>query len=187
MVRASELPVHGDATRGPDLHDIWEDEGPSPRERERIWRKDKFGIGCRNTGRVFPPASLQYMGNRTAARDRHLSSREPAWGFMCGTSDRGSRLASTDHWLLLVRVTKLCTLSVFTMMSAWLGKYVTLGQKDWLESIEKRVNFTSEIFGSIKSVMMFGLAEKMAALIDQCRAEEIAVMKKSRMLLSINV
>jgi len=73
------------------------------------------------------------------------------------------------------------------MMSAWLGKYVTLGQKDWLESIEKRVNFTSEIFGSIKSVKMLGLAEKMAALIEQRRAEEIAVMKKSRMLWSINV
>ncbi|RYP53067.1 hypothetical protein DL768_001844 [Monosporascus sp. mg162] len=86
-----------------------------------------------------------------------------------------------------VCVAPLIVAVTFTTMSGRLGKYVTLHQKDWLESIEKRVNFTSEIFGSIKSVKMLGLAEKMTALIEQMRAEEIAVMKKSRTLWVITV
>lgn len=72
-------------------------------------------------------------------------------------------------------------------MASRLGQYVTVAQKRWLEAIEKRVNFTSEIFGSIKSVKMLGLTGKMAMLIEKMRRDEIAVMKKSRLLWSINV
>jgi ATP-binding cassette, subfamily C (CFTR/MRP), member 1 len=72
-------------------------------------------------------------------------------------------------------------------MSSRLGKYVTIAQKRWLSAIEKRVNFTSEIFGSIKSVKMLGLVDRMAMLIEKMRRDEIVVMKKSRFLWSINV
>ena len=75
----------------------------------------------------------------------------------------------------------------FTLMSTRLGKYVTAAQKRWLEAIEKRVNFISEIFGSIRSVKMLGLTDKMATMIEKLRREEIGVMKKSRLLWSINV
>ena len=72
-------------------------------------------------------------------------------------------------------------------MSTRLGTHVTVAQKRWLEAIEKRVNFTSEIFGSIKSVKMLGLTDKMATMIEKMRRDEIVVMKKSRLLWSINV
>lgn len=72
-------------------------------------------------------------------------------------------------------------------MSSRLGKSVAVAQKRWLEAIERRVNFTSEIFGSIKSVKMLGLADKMASMIEGMRGDEVAVMKKSRSLWCINV
>ena len=72
------------------------------------------------------------------------------------------------------------------LMSLRLGKHVTRRQKRWLESIEKRINFTSEILGSIKNVKMLGLTEMMESLIKALREQEIVAMKASRKLGCVN-
>ncbi|KAF3760028.1 P-loop containing nucleoside triphosphate hydrolase protein [Cryphonectria parasitica EP155] len=76
---------------------------------------------------------------------------------------------------------------LFTGVSLSYGRFVSQRQKTWLESMQSRLNFTTEILGSIKSVKMLGLTAAMTSLIEQRRAEEIAVSRRYRYLQSFNV
>jgi ATP-binding cassette, subfamily C (CFTR/MRP), member 1 len=81
---------------------------------------------------------------------------------------------------------ELTLFEAFTVFSGMMGKYITSRQKLWLDYIETRVNFTTEVLGSIKSVKMLGLTEKMASIIEQMRAEEIKRIKGFRAVGSVN-
>jgi ATP-binding cassette, subfamily C (CFTR/MRP), member 1 len=65
--------------------------------------------------------------------------------------------------------------------------YVTSRQKIWLEAIQDRINFTSEILGSMVSVKMLGLTNKMASIIQAMRVRELDLSKRFRRLSSFNV
>lgn len=63
---------------------------------------------------------------------------------------------------------------------------VTVKQKLWFESIEKRINFTSEILGAMRNVKMLGLAHQMEKNIEQLRENEIHTSRLFRRFQSIN-
>ncbi|KAI1115542.1 P-loop containing nucleoside triphosphate hydrolase protein [Nemania sp. NC0429] len=67
-----------------------------------------------------------------------------------------------------------------TFLSGQIADKVSKSQKAWLESIQSRINFTSEILGSMKNVKMLGLTERMFDMIQALRDEEIAKSKKYR-------
>lgn len=54
----------------------------------------------------------------------------------------------------------------------------------WLEAIQNRVNFTSEVLGSMKSVKMLGLTEKLGSIMQAKRVTELELSKKFRRLSS---
>ncbi|GAW18308.1 hypothetical protein ANO14919_077830 [Xylariales sp. No.14919] len=67
-----------------------------------------------------------------------------------------------------------------TLLSGQIADKVSKNQKTWLEAIQTRINFTSEILGSMKNVKMLGLTGHMFNLIQNLRDDEIEKSKKYR-------
>lgn len=64
---------------------------------------------------------------------------------------------------------------------------MTSRQSIWLAAVERRINFTSGIFGSMRNVKMLGLETQMSANIEDLRTSEIALSKKYRRTQSLAV
>ncbi|KAI1751604.1 P-loop containing nucleoside triphosphate hydrolase protein [Xylaria castorea] len=67
-----------------------------------------------------------------------------------------------------------------TLLSGQIADKVSKSQKTWLEAIQTRINFTSEILGSMKNVKMLGLTGHMFNTIQALRDDEISKSKKYR-------
>lgn len=81
-----------------------------------------------------------------------------------------------------VLITIICTgISVLT------ARAITSRQRAWLEAVQKRINYTSEILGSMKSVKILGLTGQQTETIQQFRKTEIATSKKYRKVQSLNI
>jgi ATP-binding cassette, subfamily C (CFTR/MRP), member 1 len=76
---------------------------------------------------------------------------------------------------------------VATALSMKAASYVTSRQNIWLQAIQARINFTSEIMGSMTNVKMLGLTEKMTDMIQAMRVTELDLSKRFRRLSSLNV
>ncbi|KAI1419772.1 P-loop containing nucleoside triphosphate hydrolase protein [Xylaria sp. FL1777] len=112
------------------------------------------------------------------------------------------RIAETFHYLLVETVPAFIQLGIATyllylqlgavfvvllilsiagtVLSGQIADKVSKSQKTWLEAIQTRINFTSEILGSMKNVKMLGLTGQMFNIIQQLRDDEIAKSKKYR-------
>jgi len=77
--------------------------------------------------------------------------------------------------------------TVVTAVTLKTATYVTARQKSWFESIQDRINFTTHILGSVKSVKMLGLTEKFETMIQALRDTELEVSKRFRRLSSFNI
>ncbi|KAG4434582.1 hypothetical protein IFR05_009938 [Cadophora sp. M221] len=92
-------------------------------------------------------------------------------------------------WLLERQLGAVCIAPVIlaiasTLITSKFSSYVTGRQKVWLEAIQNRVNFTSEVLGSMKSVKMLGLTEKLGSIMQAKRVTELELSKKFRRLSS---
>lgn len=76
---------------------------------------------------------------------------------------------------------------VGTVLSGQIADKVSKSQKTWLESIQTRINFTSEILGSMKNVKMLGLTGQMSNMIQALRDDEIARSKRFRRIQAYSV
>jgi hypothetical protein len=61
-----------------------------------------------------------------------------------------------------------------------MGNAVSVRQKTWLQATEKRINFTSQILGSIRNVKFLALTDIMKTAIERLRLEELEISKKFR-------
>ncbi|KAH7310266.1 ABC transporter [Rhexocercosporidium sp. MPI-PUGE-AT-0058] len=92
-------------------------------------------------------------------------------------------------WLLERQLGAVCIAPVIlaivsTLITSKFSSYVSGRQKVWLEAIQHRVNFTSEVLGSMKSVKMLGLMEKLGSIVQAMRVGELELSKKFRRLSS---
>ncbi|KAL2059858.1 hypothetical protein VTL71DRAFT_10013 [Oculimacula yallundae] len=92
-------------------------------------------------------------------------------------------------WLLERQLGAVCIAPVIvavvsTLITSRLSGFVTSRQKVWLEAIQTRVNFTSEVLSSMKSVKMLGLTEKLGSTMQAMRELELGLSKKFRRLSS---
>ncbi|CZT49492.1 related to multidrug resistance-associated protein [Rhynchosporium secalis] len=92
-------------------------------------------------------------------------------------------------WLLERQLGAVCIAPVIvavvsTLITSNLSNLVSSRQKVWLEAIQSRVNFTSEVLGSMKSVKMLGLSEKLGSTLQAMRYGELELSKKFRRLSS---
>ncbi|KAJ6134374.1 ABC transporter integral membrane type 1 [Penicillium sp. IBT 18751x] len=60
-------------------------------------------------------------------------------------------------------------------------------QKLWLEAIEKRVDITAQVLGSVKGIRMAGLTDKLYNIIHTMRIHEVKMSKRFRRLLILVV
>ncbi|KAJ3569671.1 hypothetical protein NPX13_g6005 [Xylaria arbuscula] len=112
------------------------------------------------------------------------------------------RIAETFHYLLVETVPAFIQLGIATyllylqvggvfvvllilsiaatLLSGQIADSVSKTQKTWLEYIQTRIHFTSEILGSMKNVKMLGLTGQMFDMIQKLRDDEIAKSKKYR-------
>lgn len=81
-----------------------------------------------------------------------------------------------------VLITVICT-----GLSVLAAKAITSRQRAWLEAVQKRINYTSEILGSMKSVKILGLIGQQTANIQKLRNTEITTSKKYRKVQSLNI
>lgn len=68
-----------------------------------------------------------------------------------------------------------------------MGNAVTTRQKTWLQAMEKRINFTTTVLGSIRNVKLLGLTEPMATMINGLRVDELDISKKFRRVQTVRV
>ncbi len=68
-----------------------------------------------------------------------------------------------------------------------MGNSMSTRQKAWLEATQRRINFTTEVLASVKSVKLLGLTETMEAMIEQSRLEELQISKKYRRLQALRI
>jgi hypothetical protein len=71
-------------------------------------------------------------------------------------------------------------------LSTLLAGRITLRQKVWLEAIQSRINYTSEILGSMRNVKMLGLTKQMSTNIQSMRETELSISRKYRRIQSLN-
>ncbi|RAO71528.1 uncharacterized protein BHQ10_007540 [Talaromyces amestolkiae] len=95
-------------------------------------------------------------------------------------------------WFLKTEVGPVCiapvvVVIVFTVISFCMGNAVTTRQKTWLQAMEKRINFTTSVLGSIRSVKLLGLTEAMATMINALRVDELNISKKFRRVQTVRV
>ncbi|PWY88307.1 multidrug resistance-associated protein [Aspergillus heteromorphus CBS 117.55] len=95
-------------------------------------------------------------------------------------------------WLLETEVGAVCiapivVVIVFTALSFAMGNAVSVRQKSWLQATEKRINFTSEVIGSIRNVKFLGLTETMSERIEALRISELQISKKFRRVQSARI
>ncbi|KAE8320751.1 P-loop containing nucleoside triphosphate hydrolase protein [Aspergillus sergii] len=86
-------------------------------------------------------------------------------------------------WLLSAQIGAICIVPIivaigFASISLYIGGSVSRHQKSWLEATQKRVDFTTRVLGSIKSIKMLGLIEGMVYMIEVLRTEELKISKK---------
>lgn len=95
-------------------------------------------------------------------------------------------------YLLYLQLGVVCVAPVLitiicTGLSVLAAKVITSRQRAWLEAVQKRINYTSEILGSMKSVKILGLIGQQTANIQQFRKTEIAASRRYRKVQSLNV
>ncbi|ETS81268.1 hypothetical protein PFICI_06270 [Pestalotiopsis fici W106-1] len=74
-----------------------------------------------------------------------------------------------------------------TGLSTQLAGLIGPRQKAWIQTMQKRINFTSEILGFMTNIKMLGLANKMASNIRDMRQDEMETSKKFRTVQSLNI
>ena len=65
--------------------------------------------------------------------------------------------------------------------------YIVKSQAVWLEAIERRIEATTAMLGSMKGVKMCGLTDILLTNIHNLRIEELAISKRFRRLLVWNL
>ncbi|OKL56998.1 hypothetical protein UA08_07710 [Talaromyces atroroseus] len=90
-------------------------------------------------------------------------------------------------WLLEKQLGIVCVypvlISVVASISSFcVGRYVARRQKLWMEATQKRVNLTTELFGSIKAVKMLGFSKMLSRAVQAMRIAELDLSKSYRKL-----
>ncbi|KAM5342367.1 hypothetical protein ACJ41O_013333 [Fusarium nematophilum] len=90
-------------------------------------------------------------------------------------------------WMLAAQLGAVCVAPIVTaiislILSGSIGKMMVPRQTVYQKATQDRINFTSEVLGSMKPVKMLGLSERFGSLISQKRDEEIHVGKRYRMV-----
>ncbi|KAH8200433.1 hypothetical protein TruAng_005396 [Truncatella angustata] len=95
-------------------------------------------------------------------------------------------------YLLYTQLGAVCVAPVLvalisTGISTVLAGHVTSRQKHWYGAIQERINYTSEILGSMRNVKMLGLSQKMTENIQSMREDEMNISRRFRKVQSLNV
>ncbi|KAI1841484.1 hypothetical protein JX266_012324 [Neoarthrinium moseri] len=95
-------------------------------------------------------------------------------------------------YLLYAQLGAVCVAPVLvtiisTGLSVFSAGIINSRQGAWLEAVQDRVNYTSEILGSIKSVKILGLISQLTQRIHNLRNIEIETSKKYRRVQSLNI
>ncbi|GAB1201893.1 hypothetical protein APSETT445_000488 [Aspergillus pseudonomiae] len=77
-------------------------------------------------------------------------------------------------WLLADQIGAICIAPIIVTIKGSVSRH----QKLWLEASQKRVDFTTKVLESIKSIKMLGLIEGMVHMIEELRTEEIEISKR---------
>lgn len=70
--------------------------------------------------------------------------------------------------------------AVSLVLSTMVGKGMMSRQKVYQEATQERINFTSSVLGSIKSVKMLGFTEHFTALIESKRIQDLRMGNRFR-------
>ncbi|KAE8401753.1 P-loop containing nucleoside triphosphate hydrolase protein [Aspergillus pseudonomiae] len=77
-------------------------------------------------------------------------------------------------WLLADQIGAICIAPIIVTIKGSVSHH----QKLWLEASQKRVDFTTKVLESVKSIKMLGLIEGMVHMIEELRTEEIEISKR---------
>ena len=94
---------------------------------------------------------------------------------------------SIGIWLLERRMGWVClapivVIALSVSASSWVTKQIGPRQAQWVKALQRRVGITSSMLGSMKSVKMMGLSNKLFATLDDHRIQEINLSKNFRVM-----
>ncbi|KAI0124180.1 P-loop containing nucleoside triphosphate hydrolase protein [Xylariales sp. AK1849] len=76
---------------------------------------------------------------------------------------------------------------VSTGLSTLIAAHITSRQKAWYQAIQRRINYTSEILGGMRSAKMLGLTKQLSENIQQMRDDELGISKTYRKIQALNI
>ncbi|PQE04085.1 ABC multidrug transporter protein [Rutstroemia sp. NJR-2017a BVV2] len=179
LVYISVAMYHNDKGRS-HIVDLQKDDGSDDRKYHRIRSNDLDVHGTQN----FPPSNVPEDSDDV---EQIATSLERA-------IDVGAQFIQIGFalWLLERQLGVACVAPVFvgvsfSIVTLYMGKVLLKSQKAWFETIQKRVNITSEALDSMKGVKLAGLTEQLTVLLRGLRSSEVESSKPFRRLKVINI
>lgn len=68
------------------------------------------------------------------------------------------------------------------MLNTWLGRLMVPRMQQYMKATQDRINFTSEVLGSMKAVKMLGYSETFTRRIEKKREDDLNTGKQFRAL-----
>jgi hypothetical protein len=76
---------------------------------------------------------------------------------------------------------------VLAYASSQVAKKIRPRQRQWMQAVQKRVAYTSDVLGSIKGMKMLGLTEMITGNLQDLREQELQKSKRFRHVQIVNI
>ncbi|TVY15492.1 ABC transporter FUM19 [Lachnellula arida] len=100
--------------------------------------------------------------------------------------------AAIAIWILEKRLGAICVAPVIVVLvlayaSSQVAKKIRPRQRQWMQAVQQRVAYTSDVLGSIKGMKMLGLTEKVTGKVQDLREQELQKSKRFRHVQIVNI
>ncbi|CCD44945.1 similar to ABC transporter [Botrytis cinerea T4] len=100
--------------------------------------------------------------------------------------------ATIAIWILETRLGAICVAPVIFVLilayaSSQVAKKIRPRQRQWMQAVQKRVAYTSDVLGSIKGMKMLGLTNMITGNVQDLREQELQKSKRFRYVQIVNI
>ncbi|KAK6611190.1 ABC multidrug transporter [Botrytis cinerea] len=151
-------------------------------------------FGITYLGIAISTAWYQYLTSRALTMIRaalisiiYKSSLDIAVGTVEASSP-----ATIAIWILETRLGAICVAPVIFVLilayaSSQVAKKIRPRQRQWMQAVQKRVAYTSDVLGSIKGMKMLGLTNMITGNVQDLREQELQKSKRFRYVQIVNI
>ncbi|KAK6607376.1 ABC multidrug transporter [Botrytis cinerea] len=158
-------------------------------------------FGITYLGIAISTAWYQYLTSRALTMIRaalisiiYKSSLDIAVGTVEASSPYSPNIiqATIAIWILETRLGAICVAPVIFVLilayaSSQVAKKIRPRQRQWMQAVQKRVAYTSDVLGSFKGMKMLGLTNMITGNVQDLREQELQKSKRFRYVQIVNI